>query len=100
MSGKLKVIFGPMFSGKTAELIRYLTEEVSAHRLVHAFHPRLDVRAPYSMIESHCGMSFPASSVVSGDEESMWVWATHVGASFAVARRDGRTGAGWRVHDV
>ena len=44
MSGSLEVICGPMFSGKTEELIRRIKRAVIAKRKVQLFKPHIDAR--------------------------------------------------------
>jgi len=51
--GTLEVICGPMFSGKTEELIRRLKRAVIARRKVQVFKPRLDVRYDSEAVVSH-----------------------------------------------
>ncbi len=51
--GSLEVICGPMFSGKTEELIRRLKRAVIAKRRVQCFKPRIDARYDAEMIVSH-----------------------------------------------
>ena len=51
--GSLEVICGPMFSGKTEELIRRLKRAVIAKRKVQSFKPRIDTRYDSEMIVSH-----------------------------------------------
>jgi thymidine kinase len=51
--GWIEVICGPMFSGKTEELIRRLSRAVYARQLVEAYKPRLDNRYATTEIVSH-----------------------------------------------
>ncbi|HEX9605014.1 MAG TPA: thymidine kinase [Myxococcales bacterium] len=51
--GTLEVICGPMFSGKTEELIRRVTRAVIARRKVQVFKPRLDSRYDPDAVVSH-----------------------------------------------
>ena len=51
--GGLEVICGPMFSGKTEELIRRLKRAVIARRRVQCFKPRIDTRYDAEMVVSH-----------------------------------------------
>jgi thymidine kinase len=66
--GSLEVIFGPMFSGKTEELIRRLREASASCELVLAVKPRLDARAPSSEIVSHAGSRFRAATACDADD--------------------------------
>ena len=51
--GTLEVICGPMFSGKTEELIRRLKRAVIAKRKVQVFKPRIDSRYDPDALVSH-----------------------------------------------
>lgn len=61
--GWLEVITGPMFSGKTEELIRRLRRaEIARHR-VQVFKPVLDDRYSINHVASHAGTTFEALPV-------------------------------------
>jgi thymidine kinase len=51
--GHIEVICGPMFSGKTEELIRRLRRAVIARRKVQVFKPRVDTRYDADAVVSH-----------------------------------------------
>jgi len=51
--GTIEVICGPMFSGKTEELIRRLRRAVIARRKVQVFKPRVDSRYDPEAVVSH-----------------------------------------------
>jgi thymidine kinase len=51
--GHIEVICGPMFSGKTEELIRRLKRAVIAKRKVQVFKPRVDSRYDPDAVVSH-----------------------------------------------
>ena len=51
--GQIEVICGPMFSGKTEELIRRLRRALIARRKVQVFKPRLDTRYHPEQVVSH-----------------------------------------------
>jgi thymidine kinase len=51
--GTVEVICGPMFSGKTEELIRRLKRAVIAKRKVQVFKPRIDTRYDAQAVVSH-----------------------------------------------
>src|SRR2546423_15627860 len=51
--GTLEVICGPMFSGKTEELIRRVTRAVIARRKGQVFKPRVDSRYDPDAVVSH-----------------------------------------------
>lgn len=66
--GRVEVICGSMFSGKTEELIRRLRRAQFAHQKVEIFKPSLDVRYSENNVVSHEGksiMSTPVDSSVS-----------------------------------
>lgn len=52
---RLEVITGPMFSGKTEELLRRISREEIAGRKVIIFKPRIDTRYSESKVKSHNG---------------------------------------------
>jgi thymidine kinase len=51
--GQIEVICGPMFSGKTEELIRRLKRAAIARRKVQVFKPRVDSRYDPDAVVSH-----------------------------------------------
>jgi thymidine kinase len=70
-TGSLEVITGPMFSGKTDELIRRLRRARIAHQKVQVFFPALDTRYSgyeYGKLTSHAGAEFDASPVRAAEE--------------------------------
>ena len=52
-AGRVEVIVGSMFSGKTEELIRRVKRALYARQVVQAFKPRIDDRYDASRIVSH-----------------------------------------------
>jgi thymidine kinase len=62
-SGKVEVIAGPMFSGKTEELIRRLRRAEIARQKIQVFKPSLDVRFGVEKLASHAGSEFEATPV-------------------------------------
>jgi thymidine kinase len=62
--GRLEVICGPMFAGKTTELVRRLLEARDRGESVIALKPARDTR--YRMLElaTHAGLTFPAKPVL------------------------------------
>jgi thymidine kinase len=63
-TGSLEVITGPMFSGKTDELIRRLRRARIARQKVQVFFPALDARyagLDYGKLTSHAGAEFDAA---------------------------------------
>ncbi|UQN05160.1 thymidine kinase [Deinococcus sp. QL22] len=61
--GHLEVIVGPMFSGKSEELIRRITRAVIARQRVRVFKPLLDDRYHLSAVASHAGRTVDAVAV-------------------------------------
>ena len=63
----LVVVVGPMFAGKTTELIRRVERQVLAGRRAIVFKPSLDARYDSSRVAAHNGLKFDAY-VVPPDE--------------------------------
>jgi thymidine kinase len=63
-TGRLEVIAGPMFAGKTEELLRRVRRAVIAGRRVEVFTHELDTRGQ-GRIASHAGLDFPSRAVPS-----------------------------------
>lgn len=61
--GHLEVIVGPMFSGKSEELIRRVTRAVIARQRVQVFKPAIDDRYHESAVASHAGRTVGALAV-------------------------------------
>ncbi len=57
------MICGPMFSGKTEELIRRLTRAKIAKQSVEIFKPKIDIRYAKSEIVSHSRLSIPTALI-------------------------------------
>ena len=66
--GSITVITGPMFSGKTAELIRQCERALIARRKVVLIRPRLDDRTELDVVRSRFGVTFPARAVTDSTE--------------------------------
>jgi len=66
--GWIEVIAGPMFSGKSEELIRRITRYELARIPTQVFKPALDDRYAVSEVVSHSRLSTPAIPVSSSDE--------------------------------
>jgi thymidine kinase len=64
---RLEVITGPMFSGKTEELIRRLHRAQIAGRDIKLFKPQIDDRYGYD-VTTHNGMSFPCQTATDAME--------------------------------
>lgn len=64
--GRIEVIFGPMFSGKSEELIRRLIRARDhGHKKVQAFYPYTDDRGKRGTINTANGEEYPAIEVLS-----------------------------------
>src|SRR6476619_3802662 len=63
MSGHLEVICGPMYAGKSEELIRRLYRFELANKTVHVLSPDIDTRYGAGHIFSHNGTSFIAEQI-------------------------------------
>lgn len=61
--GRIELICGSMFSGKTEELIRRLRRAVIARQEVQAFKPAIDQRYHVEKVTSHNGLHFEAQPV-------------------------------------
>ena len=61
--GRIELICGSMFSGKTEEMIRRLRRAVIARQQVQAFKPAIDLRYHVEKVTSHNGLHFEAQPV-------------------------------------
>ncbi len=61
--GRIELICGSMFSGKTEELIRRLRRAVIAKQQVQVFKPAIDARYHVQKVTSHNGSAFEAQPV-------------------------------------
>ena len=61
--GRVEVVCGSMFSGKTEELIRRLRRAQFAKQKVEIFKPAIDVRYSEEDVVSHEGTSIPSTPV-------------------------------------
>lgn len=61
--GRIEVICGSMFSGKTEELIRRMKRAIFARQKVEIFKPSMDVRYSDEEVVSHEGNSIPSTPV-------------------------------------
>ena len=61
--GRIELICGSMFSGKTEEMIRRLRRAVIARQQVQAFKPSIDSRYHVEKVTSHNGLHFEAQPV-------------------------------------
>jgi len=61
--GRLEVITGPMFCGKTDELLRRLRRAIIAKQKIQVFKPGFDVRYSSEKVTSHAGNEYNAHPV-------------------------------------
>jgi thymidine kinase len=66
--GRVELICGSMFSGKTEELIRRLRRAVIARQKVQVYKPLIDTRYHEKQVTSHNGLGFEAKPVGSAKE--------------------------------
>lgn len=66
--GWIEVIVGPMFSGKSEELIRRLKRAEIARQRVQIFKPVIDQRYSHTEIVSHSGLELPSEIVTNAVE--------------------------------
>ena len=66
--GQVEVIAGPMFAGKTEELLRRVRRAAIAGQRVVVFSHALDTRAGGDRIASHAGLGAPSRVVGSAEE--------------------------------
>lgn len=66
--GRIEVIAGCMYSGKTEELIRRLIRARIAKQGVVVFKPAIDTRYGVESVVTHAGMSFPCRPIQSAQE--------------------------------
>lgn len=66
-TGRIEVICGSMFSGKTEELIRRVKRALYARQTVQAFKPRIDNRYDKQRIVSHGSVAIDALPVANSE---------------------------------
>src|SRR5580692_3930316 len=66
--GWIEVIVGPMFSGKSEELIRRLRRAEIGKQRVQIFKPVIDQRYAKNGIVSHSGLEIPSELVQTGND--------------------------------
>ncbi len=66
--GWIEVVVGPMFSGKSEELIRRLRRAEIARQRVQIFKPAIDERYAANEIVSHSGLGIPSDNVFKAAE--------------------------------
>lgn len=65
--GRIEVVAGSMFSGKTEELIRRVKRALYGRQIVQAFKPRIDDRYSTTRIVSHGSIAIDAVAVANSD---------------------------------
>jgi thymidine kinase len=73
--GHVEVICGPMFSGKTEELIKRLRRAQIARQRVVVFKPKIDARYDESAVVSHSSMRIESVPIESSAEIEVWLRA-------------------------
>lgn len=66
--GRLEVICGPMFAGKTEELIRRVRRAVIGRRPAQVFTHTVDRRNRAGVVSSHAGLEFPSTPITNVEE--------------------------------
>lgn len=66
--GRLEVICGPMFAGKTEELLRRVRRAEVAGRKVVVINHALDIRHGSDRVASHAGLDYPSVAATTPDE--------------------------------
>ena len=66
--GRIEVIIGPMFSGKSEELIRRLKRAQIARQRVACYKPDIDLRYHHSAIASHSALTHEATTIANVTE--------------------------------
>jgi len=77
MAGRIEVICGGMFSGKTEELIRRLRRAQIAKQKVLLFKPKKDQRYHAQNVVSHSGLEMSASPLGKSEEIPTFIWDLH-----------------------
>ncbi|PJF40695.1 MAG: thymidine kinase [Chloroflexi bacterium] len=67
-SGRIEVICGSMFSGKTEELIRRIRRATIAKQNVQVFKPGIDVRYSLENVSSHNGQKIEAEPIENAND--------------------------------
>jgi thymidine kinase len=66
--GRVEVVCGPMFAGKTEELLRRVRRAVIAGRRVVVFSHALDTRHGAERLASHVGLDYPSVAATTAKE--------------------------------
>jgi thymidine kinase len=66
--GRLEIICGPMFAGKTEELLRRVRRAEVAGRSVVVINHALDIRHGADRVASHAGLHYPSVAAANPDD--------------------------------
>ena len=66
--GRIEVVCGPMFAGKTEELLRRVRRAEVAGRRVVVINHALDIRHGTDRVASHAGLDYPSVAARSADD--------------------------------
>ena len=69
--GSIEIICGPMFSGKTEELIRRLKRSIIAKKKILVFKPKIDDRYSDEYVVTHNKNSIKSISIDSNSENKI-----------------------------
>ena len=83
MSGKIEIVCGPMFSGKSEELLRRLKRAEIAKRSYALFKPVIDDRYSKEEVVSHSGKKLPCHVI-----ESPWDVFNHINTNTKIVAFD------------
>lgn len=67
-SGRIEIICGSMFSGKTEELIRRVRRAIIAKQKLQVFKPQIDIRYHIQKVASHSGLQTEAQPVAQAQD--------------------------------
>ena len=67
-TGHIEIICGPMFSGKTEELIRRLKRAIIAKQEIRVFKPAIDTRYNSDNVVSHSSQSLSAIAIKNSED--------------------------------
>jgi len=82
--GRIEVVTGSMFSGKTEELLRRLRRAEIAGQSVAVFTPAVDDRYGETVVGSHAGREW-AATTVDGEGDGPWAALDHLDGEAVVA---------------
>ena len=95
-NGWIEVICGPMFAGKSEELIRRIRTLKFANKNIKCFKPSIDKRYSETEIASHAGGKYEAFAVTSVEEISAYIIELEVAARDALRP----LGSSLKINDI